>query len=205
MDQAIGPAFTKWSRKTLVALLTEAHDGFVTSSNPVGGSVVVVGVHRPAEFGDLLAVSLREARRRGGVVEMVTVWKPGDVPDAATLWAAGREARRRALATQRRAIASTADEASDLEITGVIAEGELCEVLEEASQGAACLVLGPSGPDGRTRRPDFLQRVGCPVIRLQPATDVPPQRRGHERNSPRHHLHHAASAGTEPMATSAAG
>jgi hypothetical protein len=148
-------------------------------------SVVVVGVHGPAESGDVLALALREARQRGGVVELVTVWQPDDVPDAATLWGAGREARRRALATQRRAIASVADEASDLRITSVIAEGKLCEVLEEASRGAACLVLGPGGPDGRTRRPAFLQTVGCPVIRLQPPIDVPERVRGHGRSSPR--------------------
>ena len=70
-------------------------------------SVVVVGIDGGQASVPALRRALDEARANNGLVEMVTAWTAHDVTDVPSVWAAAREARRRAVAYQRAVVAGS--------------------------------------------------------------------------------------------------
>ena len=140
-------------------------------------AVVVVGIHGGRAAVAAMSRALAEARAVSGLVEMVTAWTARDVTDAPSLWAAGREARRRAVAHQRAAVAACGD-AGGVLITGVVAEGRPQDLLLLAGRGAACVVLGRSvgGRSSITRT--CAAGLECPVLeaRADAPAHVPRQR-----------------------------
>jgi hypothetical protein len=117
----------------------------VAADSSARRSVVVVGIDGGRASVPAMRRALDEARTTNGLVEMVTAWTAHDVADAASLWAACREARRRAVAHQRAVIDACAD-ALDVPVTGVVVEGPAQDMLVLAGRGAACVVLGRTSP-----------------------------------------------------------
>ena len=155
-------------------------------------SVVVVGIDGGRASVPAMRRALDEARTTNGLVEMVTAWTAHDVADAASLWAACREARRRAVAHQRAVIDACAD-ALDVPVTGVVVEGPAQDMLvlagrgaacapssrrECGERGAACVVLGRTSPGRSPLTRTCSANVDCPVLEARPSgpAQVPRQR-----------------------------
>jgi hypothetical protein len=159
-------------------------------------SVVVVGVDGSPVGVVALLHAYREARSRGGSVEVVTAWQ--DPPAATTTdeRALYRAAHRRAVQAQRAAVASASRLAREVPpITGVVVQGDPASVLARAGEGAACIVLGrPFGDPVSGGRKSTGERctalAGCPVVVVPP---VRPSRRD-DRASAGHRARRGPSA-----------
>ena len=140
-------------------------------------SVVVVGIDGGRASVPAMRRALHEARTTNGLVEMVTAWTADDVADAASLWAAGREARRRAVAHQRAVVYACAD-ALDVPVSGVVVEGPAQDMLVLAGRGAACVVLGRTSRGRSPITRTCSAEVDCPVLEARPfgPAQVPKQR-----------------------------
>jgi hypothetical protein len=151
--------------------------GAMAADSSTRRSVVVVGIDGGRASVPAMRRALAEARTTNGLVEMVTAWTAEDVADAASLWAAGREARRRAVAHQRAVVDACAD-ALDVPVTGVVVEGPAQEMLVLAGRGAACVVLGRTTRGRSPITRTCSAGVDCPVLeaRLPGAAQVPQQR-----------------------------
>ena len=146
-------------------------------------SVVVVGIDGGRASVPAMRRALDEARTTNGLVEMVTAWTAHDVADAASVWAACREARRRAISAQRAVLDACAD-ALDVPVTSVVVEGPAQDMLVRAGRGAACVVLGRTS---RGRSPILRTcsaEVDCPVVEAWPAGPAQvPRQRSRERST----------------------
>jgi nucleotide-binding universal stress UspA family protein len=136
------------------------------------GATVVVGVDGSPASVSAVHRACEEARVRGGVVEVVTVWTYP--PGATSEWLAYRAGRRWALRAQAAVVSrATGHLTQPPPITGVVVDGDPADVLARAGRGAACIVLGrhPETPleasSGSTRE-RCMARAGCPVVVVPP-------------------------------------
>ena len=131
--------------------------------------VIVVGVDETPASKAALMVAMREGSRRGGVIEVVTVW---DSPPAAMSVPTSPEAARySAQSIQDAAVAEALhDLAKPPLLSRQVVQGNPAEVLVKVARGADCLVVG-TGRKGTLRRAllgsvsEFcVRRARCPVV-----------------------------------------
>jgi nucleotide-binding universal stress UspA family protein len=137
------------------------------------GSVIVAGVDGSPAGVRALEHAFTEARRRGGSVELVTVWTDLD-PRPAGEFRCYRAGHRWAAGAQRDAVARVSLLGARLPpLTGVVAEGDPASVLARAGVGAACIVLGSSPGDSWPAAHDSV-RERCTALASCLVLVVPP-------------------------------
>lgn len=149
---------------------------------PDRASTVVVGVDGTPASVPAVQRACEEARVRGGVVEVVTVWSYP--PGAASEWLAYRAGRRWALRAQAAVVSrATRGLRHPPPMTGVVVDGDPAHVLARAGRGAVCIVLGrhpgtPLAASSGSTRERCMALADCPVV------VVPPPLVHHHRPAP---------------------
>lgn len=141
--------------------------------------VLVVGSDGSPASDRALEWALHEARRRRGVVEVVTAFGPeqhGGTLDEPSVARHAREAAERVQTEQLVRVAGPYRD--DVEISGEVVDGRPVERLVEAAQHAELLVVGSHG-NGRLHEvlvgsvaAGCIRAAGCPVVVL-PAPHLP--------------------------------
>lgn len=141
--------------------------------------VIVVGVDGTPASKSALAFAMREAARRGSVIEVVTVWDWDGTPPAMPPPTTPEDARTEAQAIQDAAVAETLlDVDAPPMLTRQVVQGNPAESLLQAAKSADYLVVG-TGRKGTLRRALLgsvseycVRRATCPVV-VVPVPDEP--------------------------------